>query len=259
MISRVFMRSLQEMLTVFPVVALVGPRQVGKSTLVLEEPIARTRRYTTLDSIPDRALAESDPVGFLAGTGPITIDEVQLAPHLLREIKRNVDRDRTPGRYLITLQASSGDIADTIELTAVVTARYETFINTSTTRLNAEVTAGKDNHIGVRVGNDSSVALDDVRFSANVPQGWGISFNPELIASMEPKQILESDMVLTPASNTIAGDYEIKVMALNAETLSDMKLRITVTTPTVWGWVGVLIVIAVIAGIATIFILLGRR
>jgi uncharacterized membrane protein len=164
-----------------------------------------------------------------------------------------------PGRYVITLQASSGDIRDTIELTAVVTARYDLFINTPTGRLNAEVTAGQDNHIGVRVRNNSSVALDEVRFSANVPQGWGVSFTPEEVNPLEAGRIQDSDMVITPHKNTIAGDYEIAVMAISSEALAEVKLRITVATPTIWGWVGVLIVIAVIAGIAVIFVLLGRR
>ena len=120
MITRVFLQSLHEMLAVFPVVALVGPRQVGKSTLVLDESIARSRRYTTLDSIPDRTLAESDPVGFLSDPAPTTIDEVQLVPDLLREIKRNVDRDRTPGRYLIT---GSADLNYASDLSHVLAGR----------------------------------------------------------------------------------------------------------------------------------------
>lgn len=111
MISRVFFDLLQEMLTIFPVVAVTGPRRVGKSTLVLREPVARNRRYVTMDSIPDRALAESDPVSLLESECP-TIDEVQLVPQPLREVKRNVDRDPTPGRYLITGSADLNYAAD---------------------------------------------------------------------------------------------------------------------------------------------------
>lgn len=112
MISRVFLHLLLEMLTVFPVVAVIGPRQVGKSTLVLQDPVARNRRYVTMDSIADRSLAESDPVSLLESAAPITIDEVQLVSVLLREIKRTVDRDRTPGRYLITGSADLNYAAD---------------------------------------------------------------------------------------------------------------------------------------------------
>jgi uncharacterized membrane protein len=164
-----------------------------------------------------------------------------------------------PGNYLIKFRASSGNISDSIDLTAVVTARYEMFINTPSGRLNAEVTAGKANHIAVRVGNNGSVPLEDVRFSANVPQGWGISFNPEVVDSIDPGLAQESDMVITPHNNTIAGDYEITVNAITSETVAEMKLRITVITPAIWGWIAVLIVVVVIAGLAVIFTQLGRR
>lgn len=164
-----------------------------------------------------------------------------------------------PGKYLITLRASSGDIAASIDLTAVVTARYESSINTPTGLLSADVTAGKENRITVAARNGGSVALENMRFSANVPQGWGVDFTPDIVESVAPGNAQRSEMMVVPPSNTIAGDYEIKVMAITAETLAEMTLRLTVTTPTIWGWIGVLIVVAVIVALAVIFILLGRR
>lgn len=90
------------MLDLFPVVAVIGPRQVGKSTLVLSEEISRGRRYITLDDLTSRTLAEQDPLALLDQTGPIAIDEIQLAARLLRGIKQQIDRQRGAGRYLIT-------------------------------------------------------------------------------------------------------------------------------------------------------------
>jgi hypothetical protein len=166
---------------------------------------------------------------------------------------------KEPGKYVITLRASSGDISDSIDLTAVVTGRYELFINTSSGRLNANITSGEDNHIGILMKNTGATALENVRFSANVPQGWGVAFHPDKVESLNATITQESDMVITPPSNTIAGDYEITVMAISSEALSEMKLRITVTTPTIWGWIAVIIVVVVIAGLAVTFIRLGRR
>jgi predicted AAA+ superfamily ATPase len=88
----------------FPVVLLTGPRQVGKSTLAksLIGP-SWNARYLTLDdrNILDAALR--DPDGLLAGQeGPVVVDEVQRAPDLIRAIKKNVDEDRRPGRFLLT-------------------------------------------------------------------------------------------------------------------------------------------------------------
>jgi len=103
MIDRAFTSLLQEYLKVFPVVAVVGSRQVGKSTLVRQPVIGESRRYLTLDDIGLLSVAQTDPKGFLSGEGDrLMIDEVELAPVLLREIKRLVDNDRRPGRFLLT-------------------------------------------------------------------------------------------------------------------------------------------------------------
>lgn len=84
-----------------PVVLLNGPRQCGKTTLVAQL-IGGRRAYLTLDDDTVLASARSDPAGFLRGLDRASIDEVQRAPELLRAIKRTVDQDRRPGRFLLT-------------------------------------------------------------------------------------------------------------------------------------------------------------
>lgn len=90
-----------------PVVLVNGARQTGKTTLVKD--IARVRKasYVTLDDHADLDAALNDPAGFIAGLGPFAvIDEVQNAPNIFRAIKASVDRDRRPGRFLLTGSAN---------------------------------------------------------------------------------------------------------------------------------------------------------
>ncbi|HYW42783.1 MAG TPA: ATP-binding protein [Bryobacteraceae bacterium] len=91
-----------------PVVLLHGARQTGKSTLVRN--VAETdhpSRYLTLDDAVLLAAAQGDPAGFLGGIeGPVVIDEVQRAPELFVAIKAEVDRNRQPGRFLLTGSAN---------------------------------------------------------------------------------------------------------------------------------------------------------
>lgn len=90
-----------------PVVLLNGARQTGKSTLAQSLSAGKSRRYLTLDDQVTLAAAKGDPDGFIAGlNSPVTLDEVQRAPELFLAIKASVDRDRSPGRFLLTGSAN---------------------------------------------------------------------------------------------------------------------------------------------------------
>src|SRR5690349_17330432 len=88
-----------------PAVLVIGPRQCGKTTLV-RELIDGERRYVTLDNKTSRLAARTDPTGMVRDLGRAVVDEVQLAPELLRAIKESIDNDRRPGRFLLTGSAN---------------------------------------------------------------------------------------------------------------------------------------------------------
>lgn len=108
MLSRHIRPKLAAALGDTPVVLLHGARQTGKTTLAREfEGGKPGRRYLTLDDPTVLAAAVSDPSGFIAGLGgPVILDEIQRAPALFPVIKASVDRDRTPGRFLLTGSAN---------------------------------------------------------------------------------------------------------------------------------------------------------
>ena len=91
----------REALNDTPVVCLLGPRQSGKTTLARQ--LAPDRAFVSLDEHNYYQTAMVDPAGFIAGLpDEVTLDEVQRVPELLPAIKRAVDRDRRPGRFLLT-------------------------------------------------------------------------------------------------------------------------------------------------------------
>ncbi len=97
--------SLREAMLDTPVVCLLGPRQCGKTTLAMS--VEENRGYVSLDEDGYYRTATEDPDGFVARLpSRVTLDEVQRVPALLTAIKRSVDRDRRPGRFLLTGSAN---------------------------------------------------------------------------------------------------------------------------------------------------------
>lgn len=91
-----------------PAVMVIGARQVGKTTLCRGlKRSAEPARYLTFDDSATRAAAELDPDGFIDRLrGPVILDEIQLVPSVLPAIKRSIDENREPGRFLLTGSAN---------------------------------------------------------------------------------------------------------------------------------------------------------
>lgn len=105
MYERLIERRADEALSDTPVVLIVGPRRAGKTTLVRKMGEAG-RTYITLDDQTVLDAAQSDPAGFIRGLDQAIIDEIQRAPELLLAIKKTVDEDYRPGRFLLTGSAN---------------------------------------------------------------------------------------------------------------------------------------------------------
>ena len=92
-------------LRVMPAVVVTGARQAGKSTLA-QTLAPETRRFTSLDDFDVLDAARRDPDSLLGGGEAITLDEVQRTPDLLLAVKRQIDQNRRPGRFLLTGSAN---------------------------------------------------------------------------------------------------------------------------------------------------------
>ncbi|MBI4296755.1 MAG: hypothetical protein HY667_06530 [Chloroflexi bacterium] len=171
----------------------------------------------------------------------------------------NFRRTAEPGEYKMALNVKSGNLSQSIELTAMITAKYGVHFEPQSGMFSATITAGQDNHLAIRVMNQSTVPLESIALTIGAPDGWGATFTPSKIDSIPANFEVLADAVIRPPKNTVAGDYQIRINAESKNASDSQTMRLTVETPTIWGWVGIIIVVGVIAGLGVIFRQLGRR
>jgi len=165
-----------------------------------------------------------------------------------------------PGEYNITFEAISDELKATTELTAVITDIYKLVTVSSTGRYNTTAKTGQDNIFSINVGNLGTGAIDSIKFTPTKPDGWSVEFTPEKIDLLDALDEQTVEVNIKPAAKTIAGDYMISIRASGKQaSAGEIDIRVTVESPTIWGWVGVVIILIVVIGLVVIFMRLSRR
>ena len=201
-------------------------------------------------SYPDQRVGGIDLEGVIAPSETITVRATPLP-----------GKAPEPGEYVITFEMSSAEpeFKASIDLTAVVTDRYELNIDTTTGRFNTEIKGDEEKHISILLENTGTAAIEGIAFSSTKPEGWSVTFNPEKIDSLEPDLKQEVEVVIKSPKRTIARDYFATLKAESENASGSTQLRITVLTPRVWGGGGIGIAVAVIAGLIVLFRRLSTR
>ena len=173
-----------------------------------------------------------------------------------------------PGDYTITLKAAAGEIEDSIDLTARVTARYDFLVGTETGRLDIKSTAGKESHLTVIITNLGTAPLNQITFRSVKPrvvagEAWSVNFDPDKIENLNPWDEREVEVVIKPPPKTIAGDY-MTTLEFNSDPQTSieppaLEIRVQVMGETSTIWIGTGIVVAVIAALYFVFRRFGRR
>ena len=168
-------------------------------------------------------------------------------------------REATSGEYPILVRISSGDKKAEVKLTVALTGIYKLDAGTPTGILSLEATAGKKSNFSLFVKNTGSAANRNITFSSFKPENWEVKFDPEKIDALEPNAMKQIEVTVTPASQALVGDYSVGVMVNGEKSDKTVEMRVTVKASTAWGWIGIGIIILVIAGLVALFMRLGRR
>lgn len=106
---------LRELMDFFPAVVVTGARQVGKSTMV-QHTLAAHADLVVFDPVLDVENARREPDLFLDNhRRPLVLDEIQYVPELVASLKRRIDKDRSPGQYVLTGSQHWGVLASVSE------------------------------------------------------------------------------------------------------------------------------------------------
>jgi uncharacterized membrane protein len=165
-----------------------------------------------------------------------------------------------PGNYKVTLEAVSGNVFGSIDLTARITAKYLLTAQPYSQLYNTTASAGRDNTYSLVITNTGTASIDNITFSSEKPDGWEITFQPDKIDLLNTLDQNTVDVDIKPPPKTVAGDYMVTLHLSGTQATADpMNVRVTVETPTIWGWVGVFIIVVVVAGLIAVFMRFGRR
>jgi uncharacterized membrane protein len=196
--------------------------------------------------------------------GAIELDPNYDYPETIAVIATPKGKGPKPGEYPFTLQVTSGDLKSSLNLKAVVTAKYALAMYTPDGLLNNDIASGKDNTFVFLVKNTGDSALENITFRqyvSGMPSGWRITFKPDNIEKLASNSEQKVEMNIKPSDKTIAGDYYMNVTT-ETDTLTaedSFSLRLSVISPLVWTIIGIAIIVLVVAALISLYIFFGRR
>lgn len=211
------------------------------------------------------SLAAQAPPGWQVTFSP-AYDSKQIASLSLKpgntqglDISVKPPQDVKAGNYNIPVQAVSSSSKAGVVLKVNITGTYNLELTTPDGRLNADAIAGRESPVTLLVKNTGSADLTNITLAANAASGWAVTFQPDKIDLLPAGGSQQVIAFIKPSHDAIAGDYVVNITASAQEASGSADFRVSVRTSTLWGLVGVILVLAVIGGVGWIFRKYGRR
>jgi uncharacterized membrane protein len=163
------------------------------------------------------------------------------------------------GEYPISVIVSSENRKAEAKLQVVLTGTYGLEVGTTTGLLSLDAKQGKTANMSIYVKNTGSAINHNITFMSYKPENWEVKFNPETIDAIEPGDLKQVEVTFTPYKEALVGDYSVGVDVNGEKASKSIEFRVTVKASTAWGWIGIGIIVVVIAGLIGLFLWLGRR
>ena len=163
------------------------------------------------------------------------------------------------GQYPINVRVSSSDAKGEAQLAVVLTGTYNLEVGTPNGLLSLDAGQGKPANMSFYVKNTGSADHHDIKFLSFKPENWKVEFTPEKIDVIKAGDLKQVELTITPYEDALVGDYSVSVNVEGEKASKIIEFRTTVKASAAWGWIGIGIIVAVIAGLFGIFRWLGRR
>lgn len=169
-------------------------------------------------------------------------------------------KESAAGTYPIIVLISSGDKKAEVKLAVVLSGTYQLDAGTPTGLLSLDANVGKTSNLSIFIRNTGSAVNRNIAFNSFKPENWKVEFKPEKIESLEAGAMKQVEVSITPSAQSLVGDYSVAVSVEGEKSSSkSVELRVNVKTSPAWGWIGLILIILVIAGLGGLFLRLGRR
>jgi len=258
-----------------PLELTIAEQQAGSSTLNVEYPsqegsaaspfsFSATLANQTLTT-QSYSLSAQYPSGWSV-TFKTTSDSTQVAA-ISVDAKSSVGltvtvtpaQDVKAGDNTVSLIAASANETLTSDLNVTISETYSLSMTTQSGLLSLDAHANKPSNVTLEITNNSNVALENINLTSSMPDGWTVNFSSATLDKLEAGATAEVTATITLGSDAMSGDYSGSISAKASEASSSIDLRITVKTETVWGIVGVVLIVVMIGGIYLVFRKYGRR
>jgi uncharacterized membrane protein len=164
-----------------------------------------------------------------------------------------------PGEYTVTVRASSGAAYTTATLTVVLTGTYELAVTTASGVLSLAAQQGKAARVSIFIKNLGTAAQGHIGLFSFNPENWKVEFVPDRVDGLAPGDTKQVEVIITPNDKALVGDYSVELKANGEKASKSVEFRVTVKASSIFGWIGIALIVVVIAGLALLFRWLGRR
>ena len=253
----------------------VASEEIGESSFEVEYPSQEGDADTTFSysatlinntlSQQNYSFATSAPQGWQVSIMPggestkVSALDVEARSTQTLDIDVVVPANVEAGEYPLSVTATSVNDKMTIDMTATVTGSYELELSTPSGRLSFDSYANKESTVQLTLTNTGNTDLTNVNLTSSAPTGWTVRFANETIDLIEAGASMETTAYVTPGEDAMSGDYAATITAKNSNTSDKAEFRITVKTETIWGFVGIGIIVVMALVLMGVMKKYGRR